>query len=449
MSPLSTSFAARFDHPGGSPATLLSCGLAILVPLLLGVYWFIYSVDTDLAIRVLRPAIIAASLLLALIWTRPSLTWAELRLGRVMGMMCIVLIAPSLASTQPSRALADWLKMAILCGVALLLCRGLRDSATAEAFGRSLIAGAVLAGLLTVYIYVRFMGLTLPTYASARVLKSIALHAAVPLNAVAFSCVFAYICGMCLVRGTRALLWLGLVLFSISSVLTGSRAPLAILVASGSALLIVNGLVTKRPVRRLMTWLAIMGLLAAIIWGSRVITFKQMSDATEGRWDFWSVAWQKFTERPLMGYGFDSWRDDLVSRLPGEYRLTSYDAINIAGGYHNEYLTLLAEQGLVGLFPVMALFIFLLRCSWKLAFARSATWRNGQWALFGCLFLLLRGAIEAPGLFGYGQEPADYLAFIFLAIVVSRFSVEEDYVKSVQAIAEYRRRCGIPTQAFA
>jgi O-antigen ligase len=150
-----------------------------------------------------------------------------------------------------------------------------------------------------------------------------------------------------------------------------------------------------------------------------------------------------------MGYGFDSWRDDLVSRLPGEYRLTSYDAINLAGGYHNEYLTLLAEQGLVGLFPVMAVFIFLLRCSWKLAFRPSATWRNGQWALFGCIFLLLRASVEAPGLFGYSQEPADYLAFIFLAIVASRFSVEEDYVKSAQAIAEYRRHCGYPAEAFA
>jgi len=421
----------------------------MVIPLLLGMYWFLYSMNIDLAIRILRPAIISASLLLALIWTKPSLTWAELRLGRTLGVMCVVLIAPSLAATQPSRALADWFKLVILCGVALLLSRALRDSSTAEVFGRALIVGAVLAAVLTVYVYVRFMGFTLPTYASARVLKSVALHADVPLNAVAFSCVFAYICGMCLVRGTRAHLWLGLALFFISSVLTGSRAPLAILIVSGLALLVVNGLVTGRPVRRLMTWLVVLGLAAAIVWGTQVITFNQMSAVTEGRWDFWSVAWQKFTERPLMGYGFDSWRDDLVSRLPGEYRLTSYDAINLAGGYHNEYLTLLAEQGLVGLFPVMAVFIFLLRCSWKLAFRPSATWRNGQWALFGCIFLLLRASVEAPGLFGYSQEPADYLAFIFLAIVASRFSVEEDYVKSARAIAEYRRHCGYPAEAFA
>jgi len=205
------------------------------------------------------------------------------------------------------------------------------------------------------------------------------------------------------------------------------------LAVSGMLLLIFNGLVSNSLTKRTMAWLSVAVLVVAIAWGVKYLTFKDVSSATEGRWDFWTVAWDKFTERPLMGYGFDSWRDDLVSRLPGEYKLTAYDAINLAGGYHNEYITLLAEQGLVGFFPVMALFIFLWRCSWNLAFRSPSTWKNGQWAFFGCLFLLLRGSIEAPGLFGYGQEPADYLAFIFLAIVVSRFSVQEDYLKFAQA----------------
>ena len=432
----------RLEYQPRSGANMLSVALALTVPVLIGVYWLIYAFNTDLAIRILRPAVIAATVLLALVWTKPRITWAELRLGQIMAVMCTVLLAPSLAATDPPRALADCLKLAILCVVALLLCRALRDKSTAEALGRSLIFASILSGLLILYVYVKYMGWTLPTYESARVLKAVAIHVNVPLNSVAFSCVFAYICGMCLVRGNPALWGLGAILFSISSALTGSRAPIAIFAAAGLVLPILNGVVSPRPARRFFGWLGIFGIVAAIIWGTQVISFKQMSSATEGRWDFWWVAWQKFAERPLMGYGFDSWRDDLVSRLPGEYRLTAYDAINLAGGYHNEYITLLAEQGLVGFFPVIALFIFLLRCSWKLAFRTSATWRNGQWALFGCLFLMLRGAVEAPGLFGYGQEPADYLAFIFLAIVVSRFSVEEDYIRSAQALAQYKHYYG-------
>lgn len=416
--------------PSRSGALILSCGLALVLPLLLGFYWFVYALDVDLAIRILRPAVLGAALLLALIWTGPALTEAELSLGRILAVMCAVLLIPSLAATSVSRALEDWIKLAVLCMVALLVCRALRDPSTARAFGHSLIMASILGAVLTVYVYIRLMGFRLPTYESARVFKSVALmHANVPLNAVAFSCVFSYICGMCLVPANLALWWLGAAVFAVSSVLTGSRAPIGILAASILALVIANGVVSRNSFKRFLAWVAIFSITAAAIWGTQNITFKAMSTATEGRWDFWSVAWQKFTERPLVGYGFDSWRDDLVSRLPGEYRLTSYDAINLAGGYHNEYLTLLAEQGLVGLFPVMALFLFLLRSSWKLAFRRTATWKNGQWALFGCLFLLLRAGVEAPGLFGYGQEPADYLAFIFLAIVVSRFSAEEDFWK--------------------
>lgn len=430
------SYAAHFEEQHRATATMLSCVLAFLIPLFLGFYWVVYAFDNDLASRVLRPAEIGAALLLALVWTRPALTWAELRLAGIMAVMCVILLAPSLAATGPSRALADWVKLAILCFISLLICRALRDHSTAEAFGRGLILASIMLAALTVYIYVKYMGFVLPTYESSRVLKSIAIKVNAPLNAIAFSCVFAYICAMCIVPRTRFLTWvLGPSLFVISSALTGSRAPLGLLVVSSLALLLFNGLVSKKFEKRTMAWLAVAVLIVGIAWAAKNLTFKEMSSATEGRWDFWSVAWDKFTERPLMGYGFDSWRDDLVSRLPGEYRLTAFDAINLAGGYHSEYLTLLAEQGLVGFFPVMALFFFLWRCSWNLAFRSPPTWLNGQWAFFGCLFLMVRGCIEAPGLFGYGQEPADYLAFIFLAIAVSRFSVQEDYLKFTRAAA--------------
>jgi O-antigen ligase len=105
-----------------------------------------------------------------------------------------------------------------------------------------------------------------------------------------------------------------------------------------------------------------------------------------------------------------------------------------SGGYHNEYLTALAEHGLLGFVAVVSLFLFLFRCSWNLAFRRSLTWKRRQWALFGCLVLLFRAAVEVPGLFGYAQEPSDFLAYLFLAIVVSRISVEEDYSRSKAAV---------------
>ncbi len=161
--------------------------------------------------------------------------------------------------------------------------------------------------------------------------------------------------------------------------------------------------------------------------------FRDMSRITEGRWDLWYVAWQKFTEQPIFGYGFESWHDDLASRVPGVYGMTS-GATGIehldAGAYHNIYLTMLAEQGLVGSVPTLAIFWFLLSRSYRLAFWEFATWQKGRWALVGAIVIVLHGMVEASGIFGYASAPDDYCAIIFLAIVVSRYSREEEYVLS-------------------
>jgi len=70
---------------------------------------------------------------------------------------------------------------------------------------------------------------------------------------------------------------------------------------------------------------------------------QQMSALTEGRWNLWSVALHKFALRPIWGNGY----------------LSAQDSIYLSGGYHNEYLTALAEQGLIGFLAVAYLFWFL------------------------------------------------------------------------------------------
>jgi O-antigen ligase len=276
----------------------------------------------------------------------------------------------------------------------------------------------------------------MPTYKSAREFKGVANTHGLPLNAIAFTSVFSYIMGLCLIRLNLFLQCLGVVLLAVTSVFTGSRAPIGVLIISVFGLVLLNLLRDRRLWARFLGYLGAAAVVAAILFILIRVPFKTMTDATEGRWDLWSVAVDKFEERPLVGYGFESWRDDLVSRLPGEYEMTSNIALTIAGGYHNEYLTMLAEQGLIGTAPILALFGFVLALSWKLAFRRWKTWDKGQWALFGCLFLMLRGAVEMPGLFGYAQDPSDYLAWLFVALLVSRFSMEEDGMReaAVQSV---------------
>jgi O-antigen ligase len=322
------------------------------------------------------------------------------------------------------RAMGGWLKLLALCLVALLLSRTLRNRQICAAFGWSLIAASLIIGLFLVYNYAHSAGVAMPSYESARKFKAVALRLGIPLNTIAFASVLSYITGMCLVR-TKHYLWVvGILLFVISSVFTGSRAPVATLVVSGVVLVFINAVRSRQLSVRWAAWVLVILVFSATPILVMQVSFKKMSDATEGRWDLWQVALEKFSERPIIGYGYESAHDDLLTRSPGVYSLRGVKAT--PGGYHNEYLTVLAEEGLVGTVGLVAVSWFLIQACWQLAFCQWHTWHNQQWALFGGLFLLIRGGVEVPGLFGYGREPVDFLAYIFVAIVVSRFSIEED-----------------------
>jgi O-antigen ligase len=235
-------------------------------------------------------------------------------------------------------------------------------------------------------------------------------RARISLNAVAFECIFAYVSGMCLLRSNRLLWFLGAVLFLICSTLTGSRAPTGVVILGGVILLAFNALQSRSFTCRMMGWTMIavlaVGTVAAII----VPTAAQRSAFTEERSDLWAVAFHKFEQRPVLGFGYLAVQDD-----------PSY----IPGGYHNEYVTALAEQGVFGFAVVIMLFWFIFRCCWKLAYDSFALLPQRQWVMFGCLALLIHALIETSGLFGDAQGPVDFLAYIFLAIVIAQMSRQE------------------------
>ncbi len=413
-----------------SGVALFSGLLAFLAPVIAGAYWPIYSVSPEGASLLLRPLIVGISFLLALLWFNAPLSSAEVQAACVLCAVSAGLLIPSVAATDPARSLAVWVKLMILCSVALLLSRGLRHEGTAKFLGAGLIVAAVLVAIFTLFTYVRFIGFVAPTYKLTREFKGIAEKTGIPLNAVPFTCVFSFLVGMSLLRVNWLLWLLGFGLFVISSVFTGSRTPFALLLISALALALLNGFQSRQLSIRLVAYATAVIVPIAILILVFQQPFRHMSSITEGRWDLWYVALRKFAERPIVGSGYDSWRDDLASMLPGAYPLTRYMAKNIVGGYHNEYLALLAEQGLVGFFSGMVLVCFLFSLCWRAAFRRWNMRHNGQWVLFACIFLLLRAGLEIPGLFGDGSEPADFLAYMFVAIVISRFSREEDFLRA-------------------
>ena len=413
--------------PGKVSTAQISQVAAFFIPFLLAVYWAPLGIGFELKATALRCIIAGLATLLLMIWLRAPLTRAETTFAALFGLLAVSLTIPSLTATDPARAFKDLMKLVLLFAVGLALARALRHGRTARAFGYGMLTGSAVTVALILYTYIQHMGLTLPTYQALRVLKEVLTKGeGFPLNPISFTAFFMYLIGLCLAP-TRALtLCLGVPVFAVSSFLTGSRAPLAILLLSALVAIGLHLLRARSFVLRVSACLTLLLLTGAIVASVYTVDAREMVTISEGRTVLWSLAWSKFTDRPLSGYGYESWRDDLASRVAGgEYFHTSKSIIS-DGAYHNQYITLLAEEGLVGFVPAMAIVWMLLRCCRWLAWRTSIPAINRYMILLGCLFLLLRATVEVPGLFGFANDPADYLAYCFVAVVVSRMSMHED-----------------------
>jgi O-antigen ligase len=414
-------------NPIAKPAASVIAGaLACTIPLALVAYRLVYASQPVLAADILRPVVLAASLAMFLfLWTGTKSSRAERALVGILAIECGVLLAPSVLSTNPDRALMEWVKLLIMSAIAVALCRPLRHRPTARLLGVGLIIASAIIGALIVIMYLKYMGLVLPTYEAARTYKGMIFDKGYALNPIAFECVFSYILGMSLLRSSKLLWSLGFLLLLISSTLTGSRAPFAVFMLALLILWTCKAVKSRRVLVRLAGWAFAFAMLIGAVGAIVLPSSEQMTAFTEGRYELWGDALHKFEDRPLLGYGYLSAADD-----------PAY----IAGGYHSELFTALAEQGIIGSIAAFSLFVFLFRGCWTLAFQKGSG-KSGEWLLFGCLFLMIRALIETPGLFGTAQAPADFLAYIFLAIVVAQMSRQEDHsleTKSSMASAHTR-----------
>jgi len=425
------------------PVILLAWALAAAIPVFIGFYWPLYWIFPYKTSLLFRPTVIAVALALALLRSGLSISRAEVKLAQNLTLLSLIWLGTAFFASNVPRALEGWLKLIALCLAALLLCRALRNPTAAKAFGWSLMASSLAISIFMLYTYVRFAGWTLPTYEASRQMKTVAFNNNIQLNGIAFTALMCYVTGMCAWRKSRWSWVIGAIVLTVCSFFTGSRTPWAVFAVSALALGLVNGIRSRNLLCRYSALTVTAGALIAIALYLPTVPFKKMSELTEGRWDLWYVAVHKFVERPLVGNGFESVNDDLYARLPGYYRMPRKREETFPGGYHNEYLGTLAEEGLIGFIPLVTLYWFLIRCCWQLAFRRWATWRNGQWALLGGFFLLFRAGDELPGLFGYANGLGDFQAYIFLALVVSRFSIEEDCAKHM--VGQIQPEGGLPS----
>ena len=110
--------------------------------------------------------------------------------------------------------------------------------------------------------------------------------------------------------------------------------------------------------------------------------------ATGIRMHLWRRTLEIIGDAPVFGHGFDQWRPAYRSTMQAHGDSEAF----VAGHPHQEFLLILAEQGVVGLMVYLALLAALVRHVWKLA----QPWRD----LYGCVIAIYLVAGMANCLWG-------------------------------------------------
>jgi O-antigen ligase len=400
---------------------MLSCIVSFTIPMLLAIYWPLIGLHMTWVPGAIRGGLIASAGLLAILWWKAGTTRTERRWAGVLTAYLGLLLVNSVLASDIMRALQNSIRILFLLVFCLVLARAFRHPATRRAFGVGALVASLLLSIYILGCYVSFLGMAMPTYESTRIFKEAALRTmGVGLNPLGFSTAFFCLLAACTLRSSWILNSTLAAVICICSIFTGSRTPLALMVVS-LFLVVMIELARRMPIfRSICLFILLPGLVAVCGYELRDgIDMHAWAVTTENRTDLWTVAWAKFTEKPLTGYGADSWADDLISRSPGLYQITKVLVQTHSGGYHNAYFTLLAEEGIF----IFAFALYMLASALGMIGQLSGSNRQERthrvMLLFTFLFLVLRGFIEVPGLFGYGQDPAEFASYALVAIMIS------------------------------
>lgn len=402
-------------------AALLSWLLAFSLPVLLALYWPLTGLHFTWVPAALRGGLAAITGLFAMLWWKAPATKSERRWSLLLLGYLGLLLLDSFAADQIARSLQNALRILFLLVFCLLLARAFRHGPTRRAFGIGALVASLILSAYILACYVTFLGTSMPTYVSTRIFKATVQRVlGVGLNPLGFSASFFCMLAACTLRPTWMLNTTLAAVICICSVFTGSRTPLALLIVSLVAVVVIELARRYGKFRLFCLWFLLPAFVLATGYALRDgVDMRKASEITENRTDLWTVAWAKFTERPLTGYGADSWGDDLIERMPGLYQVTAVVVHDHAGGYHNAYVTLLAEGGIF-LFGFAALIVVsAFRALNQTPGLTSKDRQRRALLLFTLIFLVLRGFIEVPGWFGYGEDPAEFSCYALLALIIS------------------------------
>lgn len=207
----------------------------------------------------------------------------------------------------------------------------------------------------------------------------------------------------------------------VAILLSGARTTVVVFVFGGVLFYIV-----QNKIFRFAAFFLLAGILFNVYWAfdfDFVEGLYFLSDITTGRFELWLAALTKFSERPWFGWGAGTWDMDLSSYLTlYSSDMSRFDELS-SGAFHNSYLTLLAEKGLVGFFWGVLLFVYLLNSAVVVyKYIRSSFPSLGPVAAIYPLFVIviaIRGLSENGGLFGYANGALDFVVFAGASLIIA------------------------------
>jgi O-antigen ligase len=362
-------------------------------------------------------------------WRRTEAWWV--------GVTFLYLLATffsTLFATDFREASLDLVRQAYIVSVSLLLMLSLRNPISRAALARGMVLLAIACALMIFVLYVSYAGFSFGSLADLREFKFYTQESLdVPLNPISFAMILAFLLAYPALSQRRWIAALTTVVVLAATVLSFSRTTLLVLLLGSS----VVGLVAA--IRRQPVWLrqtvypfAAAGLVVAGVYllphANGIFDSYELSELTSGRSDIWPAAWDKFVDAPLTGWGADpAFLSDvnLVAYLPvyDPWLLESLRSAVEAGSFHNIYLTVLAEKGLIVFIPSMVMAAFLIRQSWRLHAHRVRfSKRDAAYATVAPLIvviILVRGLSEHAGWWADANATVDYLSYVAASLIIA------------------------------
>ncbi len=381
---------------------------------------------------IMRP-LLAITILVGFLSLRERFSGSELAW---IGMLAFYFFAFFLSTTDsvaPDLVGVNMLRQVFTLILAVALMILFRDPEARLVGLKNLMILMVMVVGVTGWIYVTLIPTYGLSYDALRIIKGVTMtDYDVGLNTISYLAVIALI-GVRMAyplsrSGTYMLFMLGLVCVFV----LGSRATILALILAWSVVWLLRTMWRTSP---LLGALAVPVVIAACVAGWMIVAdyaveIRDMFGAdvlreiSVGRTDMWQAGLDMFAERPLFGWGPESWKLVLLEFLPGsDDRIFKVISGLEAGSFHNGFIAVSAERGAVGLASAVIMQVYLFWCAARVYMRRELfDDRERQAVMFVpllVLFMFARGLAESSGLFGNANSEVDYLSYFMASYVVA------------------------------